>query len=312
MSVNHEAVQEISAFNRYYSSLSDVMNRHIADGEISLSALRVLASIKNDEQCTAGKLVTTLGIDGGYLSRMLKTFEKEQLVSKKKSAADGRTWFLQITAKGKKLLDTLEENSTASITNLLQPLSEEQQLALATSMRSIRHILSDESKITAEDITFRRHLQPGDAGYLIYLQGSLFAKEAGYNVSFETDLCKTFYEFLEAYNASKDQIFLALHGDRIVGSIAVTGLSRYAAHLRWFLVHPDYRGLGLGTKLLQEATAFCREKGFQKAFLMSTNKQEAANSLYRKNGFRKSGEKHMNLWGQHLYEERYDLDLDVM
>lgn len=309
MSVNLDAVQEISAFNRYYSSLVEAMNRHITDGNLSLSALRVLASVRQDDQCTAGKLVGILGIDGGYLSRMLKTFEKEQLVSKKKSAADGRTWFLQITGKGKKLLDALEESTTTSISELLNPLTDEQQLALASSMRTIRHILSEESKLTADDITFRRQLLPGDAGYLIYLLGSLFAKEAGYGPAYETDLCKTFYEFLEAYNASKDQIFLALHGNRIVGAIAVTGLSRYAAHLRWFLVHPDYRGLGLGTRLLQEATDFCREKGFQKAFLMSTNKQEAANNLYRKNGFRKSGEKHMNLWGQHLYEERYDLDL---
>ena len=309
MSVNLDIVQEVSDFNGYYTGLVDILNRHISESNISTSALRVLIKISQEEEYTAGKLVDALGIDGGYLSRMLKSFESSQLVSKRKSNMDGRTWFLQLTPKGKKLLETLEERSVSQIQELLTPLQDDQQQALAGAMKTIRHILSEENKITADDIQFRRQLLPGDAGYLIYLHGSLYAREAGYNLEFETSVCKSFYEFLEAYNASKDQVFLAMHGTQIVGSIAVLGLSRYIAQLRWFLVHPDFRGLGLGKKLVQDALGFCREKGYQKAYLMTTNKQEAANQLYKKQGFRKTGDKPTNLWGQHLYEERYDIDL---
>jgi GNAT superfamily N-acetyltransferase len=203
----------------------------------------------------------------------------------------------------------LEERSTSQIQELLTPLPEDQQKALAAAMKTIRHILSEESAISAEDITFRRQLLPGDAGYMIHLHGSLYAKEAGYNLEFETSVCKSFYEFLEAYNTSKDQVFLASHGTQIVGTIAVSALSRYIVQIRWFLVHPDFRGLGLGKKLLNEALAFCREKGFQKVYLMTTNKQVTAADLFRKVGFRKTGDKQMNMWGVHLSEERYDMDL---
>jgi len=309
MSVNLEVVQEVSDFNGYYTGLVELLNRHISESSISLSALRVLVKVRQEEEITAGKLVDTLGIDGGYLSRMLKAFEGNHLVSKRKSTADGRTWFLQLTAKGKKLLESLEEQSNAHIKELLTPLADEQQKGLAAAMKTIRHILSEESPLNTSDITFRRQLLPGDAGYLIYLHGSLYAKEAGFNLAFETSVCKAFYEFLEAYNASKDQVFLALHGTQIIGSIVVSAFSRYVVQIRWYLVHPDFRQMGLGKKLLNEALDFCREKGFQKVYLMTTSKQEIATNLFRKTGFRKTGEKQLSMYGQQLSEERYDMDL---
>lgn len=309
MSANLEVVQEISDFNSYYSNLVDLLNRHITESNLSFSGLKVLIRISQQEECTAGKLVDELDIDGGYLSRMLKAFETNQLVSRKKSVLDGRTSFLQLTTKGKKLLEMLEERSTAQIAELLDPLPEEQQKALAMAMKTTRRILAGERGIKAEDITFRRNLQPGDVGYMIHLHGALYAKESGYNLEFETYVCKTFFEFLETYNTSKDQVFLATHGTDIVGSVAVLGHSRYIAQIRWFLIHPDYRGLGLGKRLLNDALAFCREKGYQKVYLMTTNKQLTAIDIYKKVGFRRSGSKEMNMWGQYLSEERYDMDL---
>jgi DNA-binding MarR family transcriptional regulator/GNAT superfamily N-acetyltransferase len=309
MSVNLEVVQEVSEFNRYYTGLVELLNRHISESNISLSALRVLIKVRQEEEITAGKLIESLGIDGGYLSRMLKAFETNHLVSKRKSTADGRTWFLQLTAKGKTLLQTLEEQSDNQIKELLTPLPEEQQKGLAGAMKTIRHILSEENTLTTNDIEFRRQLLPGDAGYLIYLHGALYAKEAGFNLAFETSVCKAFYEFLEAYNAAKDQVFLALHGTQIIGSIVVSAFSRYVVQIRWYLVHPDFRGMGLGKKLLNEALDFCREKGFQKVYLMTTSKQETANILFKRTGFRKTGEKQLSMYGQQLFEERYDMDL---
>ena len=309
MSANLEVVHEINEFNRYYTNLSDVLNRHVTENNLTLTALKVLTTLTQEEQCTASKLVDALGIDGGYLSRMLKAFESEQLVSRKKSALDGRTWYLQITAKGRKLLEMMQETAGEQIRQLLEPIAPEQQQALAAAMKTIRNILSDESNISTDDITWRYQLQPGDAGYLIYMHGTIFAKEAGYNLEFETSVTKNFSEFLEAYNPSKDQVYLALHGNQIVASIAVVWHSRYAAQLKWFLVHPDFRGMGLGKKLLADAIANCREKGYHKIYLFSTQLQETANNMFRKSGFRKTGEKPQNLYGQHVTEERYDMDL---
>jgi ribosomal protein S18 acetylase RimI-like enzyme len=180
---------------------------------------------------------------------------------------------------------------------------------VAGAMKSIQQILSAQESETVSDIHIRYNLLPGDVGFLIYLHGQLYAKESGYNLEFEAYVCKTFYEFLPTYNPAKDRIFLAIADNQIVGSVAILGSSRHLAQLRWFLIHPDYRGRGLGKKLLDEAIVFCRERDYQKVYLMTTSMQETAIALYKKAGFRKTGEKYLQLWGQQLYEQRYDMDL---
>lgn len=302
-------VSDIRRFNRFYTGMIGLLNQHILESNLSLSEVRVIYEIGQAGKCTAGELINILKIDGGYLSRMLKKFEKNGWLNRQQSTADGRTFFLQLSAAGKKLLAGLEEKSTGEIQRLTASLSEKQQQQMAGAMKSIQHILSAPEEAPVSDIHIRYNLLPGDVGYLIYLHGQLYAKESGYNLEFEAYVCKTFYEFLPTYNPAKDRIFLAIADNQIVGSVAILGSSRHLAQLRWFLIHPDYRGRGLGKKLLQEAIAFCREKDYQKIYLMTTSMQETAIALYKNAGFRKTGEKYLQLWGQQLYEQRYDMDL---
>jgi DNA-binding MarR family transcriptional regulator/GNAT superfamily N-acetyltransferase len=302
-------VSDIRSFNRFYTGMIGLLNQHILESNLSLSEVRVIYEIGQLGKCTAGELITILKIDGGYLSRMLKKFEKNGWLNRQQSTADGRTFFLHLSAAGKKLLAGLEEKSTREIQHLTDPLSEKQQLQVAGAMKSIQQILSAQESETVSDIHIRYNLLPGDVGFLIYLHGQLYAKESGYNLEFEAYVCKTFYEFLPTYNPAKDRIFLAIADNQIVGSVAILGSSRHLAQLRWFLIHPDYRGRGLGKKLLDEAIVFCRERDYQKVYLMTTSMQETAIALYKKAGFRKTGEKYLQLWGQQLYEQRYDMDL---
>ncbi|HEY9256323.1 bifunctional helix-turn-helix transcriptional regulator/GNAT family N-acetyltransferase [Chitinophaga sp.] len=304
-------VSDIRSFNRFYTGMIGLLNQHILESNLSLSEVRVIYEIGHRNKCTAGELINILKIDGGYLSRMLKKFEKNGWLNRQQSTADGRTFFLHLSAAGKKLLAGLDEKSTGEIHRLTAPLSEKQQLQMAGAMKSIQQILSAPEETPVSDIHIRYNLLPGDVGYLIYLHGQLYAKESGYNLEFEAYVCKTFYEFLPTYNPAKDRIFLAIADNQIVGSVAILGSSRHLAQLRWFLIHPDYRGRGLGKKLLQEAIVFCREKDYQKVYLMTTSMQETAIALYKKAGFRKTGEKYLQLWGQQLYEQRYDMELAV-
>lgn len=304
-------VSDIRRFNRFYTGMIGLLNQHILESNLSLSEVRVIYEIGQAGKCTAGELINILKIDGGYLSRMLKKFEKNGWLNRQQSTADGRTFFLHLSTAGKKLLAGLEEKSTGEIQRLTTPLSEKQQQQMAGAMKSIQQILSAPEETPVSDIHIRYNLLPGDVGYLIYLHGQLYAKESGYNLEFEAYVCKTFYEFLPTYNPAKDRIFLAIADNQIVGSVAILGSSRHLAQLRWFLIHPDYRGRGLGKKLLQEAIVFCREKDYQKVYLMTTSMQETAIALYKNAGFRKTGEKYLQLWGQQLYEQRYDMELAV-
>ncbi len=309
MSADSEKISAIRQFNRFYTGLVGLLDQHILDSSFSFSEARVLYEIGHIENCTAGKLVELLKIDGGYLSRILKTFEKDHIINRHQSPADGRTYFLQLTAKGQKLLRTLDERSDHQIQEVLAPLQPGQQEAVSNAMKTIQRVLSMKRGITLDDISIRHYFRPGDIGYLIYMHGDLYAKETGYNQEFEGYVCKTFYEFLERYDPNKDRIFLACFDDQIVGAVAILGHSKYLAQLRWLLVHPDFRAMGLGKKLIQDAIDFCREKQYSKLYLLTTNQQTTAHKLYFSYGFRKTGEKNLRMWGQDLYEERYDLDL---
>lgn len=309
MSSNSQVVTDVRSFNRFYTGMIGLLNQHILDSQLSLSEVRVLYEIGQLGKCTAGQLTSILGIDGGYLSRMLKRFEKNGWLLRQQSTADGRTFFLQLSAAGKKLMAQLEDKSTREIHQLTDPLSEKEQQQLTGAMKTIRQVLSNDKDEENSAIHIRYNLLPGDVGYLIYLHGYLYARECSYNLEFESYVCKTFYEFLPTYNPAKDRMFIATVNNQMVGAVAILGSSRHLAQLRWFLIHPDYRGKGLGKRLLQEALDFCREKDYQKVYLMTTSMQEAAISLYKKAGFRKTGEKYLQLWGQQLYEQRYDMDL---
>jgi len=309
MSANTDQVNTVRQFNRFYTRQIGLLDQHILDSAFSLAEVRVLYEIGHTDNCTAGQLTESLVMDGGYLSRILKNFEKNKVVSRRPSATDARTRYLQLTAKGKKLLQTLDERSSRQIAEVLAPLGAGQQQAVVESMQTIQQALSERRPITLADIVFRHNLLPGDVGYLIYLHGELYAKETGYNLEFEGYVCKTFYDFLQHYHPSKDRVFLATYNNRIVGAVAIVGHSKELAQLRWLLVHPDMRGVGLGKKLVQDAMNFCRQQQYKKVYLLTTDQQTTAAKLYLQAGFVKTEEVPQEMWGHRLKEVRYEWQL---
>lgn len=155
----------------------------------------------------------------------------------------------------------------------------------------------------------RHHVKPGDIGYLTYLHGVLYAKEYGYDQTFEAYVARGLAEFVQSFSAKKDRIWLAETDGRIIGSIATVGHSKVDAQLRWFLVHSDYRGLGIGKELLEEALRFCKERKYETIFLWTTSELMIAGHLYTHFGFGKTEEKTHEIWGKRITEERYDLHL---
>jgi GNAT superfamily N-acetyltransferase len=157
----------------------------------------------------------------------------------------------------------------------------------------------------------RHELKPGDIGYLIYLHGSLYAKEYKYDQTFEAYVAHGLVEFVKSFNPYRDRIWLAEAEGGIIGSVAIVRTSKVETQLRWFLVHPDYRGQGLGKILLQEALKFCKERKYAGVFLWTTSELTTGSYLYAQAGFKKTIEKSHNIWGKFIAEERYDLNLTV-
>ena len=158
-------------------------------------------------------------------------------------------------------------------------------------------------------IQIRTELNPGDVGYIVYLHGTLYAREYQLDQTFEGSVAQRFGEFVARYDERKDLIAVAELDGRIVGSIVIDGKEDGTAMLRYFLVHPDARGRGLGHQLMDEALQFCRERGFRKVFLWTISELKAAAHLYRQAGFVCTSEKTHDIWGATRTEQVYELNL---
>jgi ribosomal protein S18 acetylase RimI-like enzyme len=159
-----------------------------------------------------------------------------------------------------------------------------------------------------ETITVRTALRPGDLGYIIHLHGVIYARERGFDPTFEAYVAAPLAEFVRAANL-RERIWIAEQDGRIVGCVAVVATSPRTAQLRWFLVDPGARGVGLGRRLLGEAVAFCKESGYAEVILWTESALTAAAHLYQAAGFRKTEERPGRVWGVDLVEEKYELRL---
>ena len=164
------------------------------------------------------------------------------------------------------------------------------------------------NRVVLDEISIRTELRPGDIGYVIYLHGALYGKEYGYGIQFETYVAKGLCEFYEKYNPARDRIWVCEHNDRMIGFLLLMDRGK-AAQLRYFLIEPEYRGIGLGLKLLNLYMDFLRECGYKESYLWTTHELSAAASLYRRFGFQFTEEKESTSFGKPLREHRYDLVL---
>jgi DNA-binding MarR family transcriptional regulator/GNAT superfamily N-acetyltransferase len=302
-------IHVVRRFNRFYTNILGLLDQHLLDSEFSLSEARVLYEIGHTENCTAKNLCEDLRIDPGYLSRMIKHFEKHSFTYRVKSANDARLYYLYLTDQGKNTLAKLDQLSNRQIDQMFSRLPEKDQKKLIEGMQTIENVLSEKLGLIKEKVIIRSELKPGDIGFLIHLHGWIYAEECGYNHTFEGYVCRTFYDFLENYNPEKDRFWFAEANGTMIGAIAIVGHSAQKAQLRWFILHPQFRGIGLGSTLLSKAMQYCREKKFQKVFLETTEDQKAAIRMYIKAGFRKVAEHENYTWGKNLVEQTFELNL---
>lgn len=294
---------EIRKFNRFYTNIIGLVNKTILESPYSLAEVRVLLEIDRAGQCTAADLVRLLRIDAGYLSRMLARFVKTGLVSRTPSSADGRVQVLTLTDKGRETFRQLSDASTRQIVEILGNLSGSEQEKLVGHMAAIMHILAPQRD---KLITIRTQ-KSGDAGYIAYRHGVLYEQEYGLDRVFEQYVVKSLAEFLA--DRPLGDIWVAECDGQIAGFIGIVGVDAQTAQLRWFLVEPEFRGLGLGRRLITTALDFCRQNGLRHVFLWTFQELSAARHLYRSFGFTPTEHVPNDTWKKGLVEERWDTTL---
>ena len=164
------------------------------------------------------------------------------------------------------------------------------------------------NKVSLDDISISNDLRPGDLGYVIYLHGALYGKEYGYGVQFESYVAKGLCEFYEKYDPTRNRVWVCQHNHRMMGFLLLMDRGE-SAQLRYFLIEPEYRGIGLGSKLLDLYMDFLRECDYKASYLWTTHELSIAAFLYKRLGFQLTEEKESTAFGKPLTEQRYDLIL---
>jgi ribosomal protein S18 acetylase RimI-like enzyme len=167
-----------------------------------------------------------------------------------------------------------------------------------------------ESDLKYQNIAIRTGLRPGDLGYATYRHGRIYSRENGYSIAFEAYVASGLADFYFSYDPEQDRVWICEDQNKIVGFLLLMHRGGAAAQLRYFYLEPEYRGIGLGNKLMQLFMDFLREKGYKSAYLWTTNEQTAAAALYEKYGFRLTEEKDSNAFGKPLVEQRFDFKFE--
>jgi DNA-binding MarR family transcriptional regulator/GNAT superfamily N-acetyltransferase len=312
--VPEERIAAVRRFNRFYTQRIGVLREHLLDSPFPLTAVRVLYELAHGPegapQPTAGALAARLGIDRGYLSRILGGFEQRGLVRRSVFAADGRRKSLALTSAGRRALAPLEARSRSEVAAMLARLSLSGQMRLLEAMRSIARLLGEPGEETrrAAPYLLRTH-RPGDIGWVIHRHGALYAQEHGYDERFEALVARIAARFIERLDPKRERCWIAEREDEIVGSVFLVRGSKTVAKLRLLLVEPHARGCGIGARLIEECIGFARAAGYRRITLWTQSDLYAARRLYRRAGFRRLRSERHESFGKRLVAETWELAL---
>jgi DNA-binding MarR family transcriptional regulator/GNAT superfamily N-acetyltransferase len=305
--VTDRAIHAVRSFNRFYTRHVGALNEHLLESQFSLTEMRVLYELAHRDQLTAVELCKDLGLDPGYLSRMIQRFEKDGLLARSKSETDGRQSVLALTARGKKTFAPFEARSGEQVAAILTKLGPAGQKRLVEAMGTIEGLLDSKPKQTS--YLLRSH-QPGDLGWVVHRHGVLYSQEYGYDERFEALVAEIVAHFVQYFDPKRDACWIAEKDGEIVGSIFVVSKSKTVAKLRLLLVEPSARGLGIGKRLIAECVRFARQAGYKKIVLWTQSELHAARNLYEQAGFKLADKKRHDSWGRKdLVAETWELML---
>lgn len=302
-------IADVRQFNRFYTRTIGVLGAGLLDGEITLAEARVLYEIAHGDGLLAADLVKILGVDFGYLSRILAAFDERGWLKRQRSESDARKSHLTLTAKGRKVFATLNQQARDEVARLLRPLPPHQQQELQTRLRQVQSLLSPEAPMTKTTAKLRTH-RAGDMGWIIQRHGALYEKEYGFNCEFEALVAEICAKFLREFDAARERCWIAELGDVPVGTIMLVRGSDNVAKLRLLLVEDGARGHGVGRLLVQECIEFARQAGYRSITLWTQSHLLAARRLYEAAGFRCVNSAAHTSFGQSLVAETWTLDFE--
>ena len=300
-------VDTVRRFNRFYTRRIGLLHEGLAGSTFPLTEARVLYELAHRDRSTATELRKDLGLDAGYLSRILSGFARRGLVRKARSTDDARRTDLSLTPRGRQAFAPLDTRSHEDAAGLLRGLAAAQQEKIVAAMHTIEAALGGGAPVRAPYLL--RAPQPGDMGEVIRLHGAVYAREFGWDTTFEGLVARIAAKFVERHDPNRERCWIAEVDGEVVGSVFLVKHSATVGQLRLMIVDPKARGLGIGARLVDECLRFARDAGYRKVTLWTNSVLIAARRIYAKAGFRLVHKERHRSFGQDLVGETWELAL---
>lgn len=305
-----DQVSAVRRFNRFYTRQIGLLDDGLLESEFSLTEGRVLYELAHRDGLGASDLGRELGLDPGYLSRLLAKFEARGLITRRPLEADGRRAVLALSAAGRASFAPLERKARDQIAALLDPLAASDRVALVEAMGTVRRALGDVGDVGAADPPYLlREPHPGDLGWIVHRQGVLYHREYGWDASFEALVARIAGEFAADFDPARERCWVADRAGEIVGSVFLARASDRVAKLRLLYVEPSARGLGIGRRLVGECIDFARAAGYRAVTLWTNDVLVSARRIYQAAGFELVKEERHRSFGKDLVGQTWELAL---
>lgn len=302
-------VQAVRHFNRFYTRRIGVLQEGLLKSPFSLAEARVLYELAHRADAAASALARDLGLDAGYLSRILKGFGKRGLVRRTRSERDGRQSILSLTAKGRGTFGALDAQSNEEVRAMAGKLTPAARGELTAAMQTIERLMGDPVEAPPTVGYALRPHGPGDMGWVAHRHGVLYAQEYGWDQTFEALAAEIAARFIRKFDPERERCWMAERDGEVVGSVFLVKRSKSVAQLRLLLVEPGARGLGIGRRLVEECIGFARRKGYRKIMLWTNDVLTAARKIYERAGFQLIEENRHHSFGKDLVGQNWELKL---
>ncbi|MBR2118304.1 MAG: MarR family transcriptional regulator [Afipia sp.] len=299
-------IAAIRRFNRFYTRKIGVLEQQLLESPYSLTEARVLFELAHRDEPTAKEIGAQLDLDPGYLSRIVQAFMDKGLVTRKPVPSDRRQFRLALTTKGRLAFGRLNRSSHDEVGVMLEKLPGGGEERLVAAMTTIERLLDDEAP--RPEVTLRTH-RPGDMGWVVQQHGALYAREFGWDISFEGLCAEIAAQFLKNFDPARERCWIAEIDGQQVGSVFLVKHTDEVAKIRLLLIDPAGRGLGIGKRLVDECIAFARSCGYRKITLWTQSMLLAARGIYQKAGFVHVATEPHHSFGHDLIGETWELTL---
>lgn len=296
----------VRAFNRFYTNVVGALREGLLRTPFSLTEARVIFELAQRDATEVADLRRTIDVDAGYLSRILGRFEADGLVKKQRSSSDGRRQVIRLTPQGRTAFEMLDRRSAEEVEALLSRLTDEEQHRLIDAMKTIEDILGEPSRSRA--IVLRAPTS-GDFGWVVHRHGVLYRREYGWDETFEALVARIVADYVEHRDPRREAAWIAeVDGDR-VGCVFCTKKEEKVAQLRLLLVEPSGRGMGVGSRLVEECVRFARRAGYEEMMLWTNDVLADARRIYERVGFKLVEEDKHHSFGHDLVGQNWWLKL---